>query len=166
MKPKRFQTYITDENLINFLNSQPNIAEYIESTLLKVFNNELVPIEENKTDSSLDRTYKELRNKKLDVDIKIKNKVLEHYEIFGKAPSAEAQRAIETNAKTRRDLTEAEAENVLKYCKVWNDKFNSRLSTAKCNICGIGETYDSRKEALDDMVWHLQTEHSKKVIAL
>jgi len=112
--------------------------------------------------SDVDQRYKELRNNKLDVEIKIKNKQLSFMDSFDSEPSEQANKAIKKNIE-HRELTDSEYENILKYITLKNHNFKW---IAKCDICKDGDTFDTRTEAIKGMIYHLSTEHSKKVMEM
>lgn len=95
--------------------------------------------------------------------IKLENKILErqmsYHDTFNAEPSNQAKIAIGKGIE-QRELTKEEFENVKKYITLKNHNFKWQ---ATCDLCKQGETYDTYKESIDDMIRHLTTEHAKKV---
>jgi len=93
----------------------------------------------------------------------IKAEQYEKYnETFDTAPSRQGEKAIENYSK--RDPTNEEFQQVTKFITLRKDSANPLLWNAKCDICKEGESYQTHKEAIDDMIRHLTTEHAKKVM--
>ena len=90
---------------------------------------------------------------------------LTYRDTFEDEPSEHAKRAMKKGIK-QRSITSQEYEKVTKFIILRRDFLNSNLWVAKCNLCKDGETYDTRKQAIDDMVRHLTTEHAKKVMSV
>ena len=166
MARERFNIYTNDEALAKLITSQPNQSEFIESELLKIINGDYVDRKEAEDSRTLDNDYKKLRNEHLGIKIKIDGKKLSYMNTFDAEPSNEANKAIIDGEKTHREFSESEKENVTKYITLRKDSQNSLLWIAKCDLCHEGESYQSYDEALHDMVRHLTTEHSKKVMVL
>jgi len=131
---------------------------------LKEGNLETLSIKEQiqKTELKLKQSKLENFGYKNRID-KIRAKQYEtHDDTFGTAPSKDADKAIEKYAT--RDPTPQEKEQVTKFITVRKDNYNSLLWNAKCDICKEGESYETYKEAIDDMIRHLTTEHQKEVM--
>jgi len=94
---------------------------------------------------------------------KVKAKQIEKYdETFDTAPTTDGLKAIEKFAT--RDPTEQEKQQVTKFITLRKDSQNPLLWNAKCDLCQDGDTYETHKEAIDDMIRHLTTEHKKQVM--
>lgn len=104
----------------------------------------------------------ELQTKKLDLETRILSRQVEYQDNFDAEPSNQAKSAIKKGIE-QRDLTEQEYENVTKYITLKNHNFKW---IATCDICKDGETYDTRHDAINEMIRHLTTEHTKKVMEI
>lgn len=100
--------------------------------------------------------------KKLIAERKIAEHHADYIENFGSEPSTQAKSAIKKGVE-RRELTEQEYENVDRYITLRNESYKWK---AKCDLCKEGEIYDTRYDAINDMIRHLTTEHSKKVMEI
>lgn len=160
---KKVITFRSDnEDLINWLASQNNTSEFIESTLDAVRSGQLQPLSQVSEAKELDTQIKKARLSNLNLDAKLKEKKLSYIGIFHSEPSDAAIKAMQTGIK-QREFSEDEYENILKYITLKNENFKW---IAKCDICKGGETYDTRRDAIIDMVRHLTTEHHKKVMEI
>ena len=160
---KKVITLRTDnDDLINWLASQGNTSEFIESTLDAVRSGQLQPLSQLSETKTLDNEIKQARLKNLNLDAKLKEKKLSYIGVFHSDPSPAAISAMQAGIK-QREFSEDEYENILKYITLKNENYKW---IAKCDICKEGETYDTRRDSIIDMVRHLTTEHHKKVMEM
>lgn len=147
----------------NFGTEDPKEIKKIIIAFLKNGSTENLDIKEKLQDADLKLKQAKLTNYgyKNRID-KVRADSYEKYnETFGTAPSHQGEKAIKTYAT--RPLNSAEKENLLKLVTIRKDVHNSNLYSAKCNVCNVGENYDSYFSAEDDLLRHLQTEHKEKV---
>ena len=146
-------TDITNKMIKSILLTKPNFVSYDE-----IYKKARAEINLAKAEIAKDMSTESLKK------IKLENKLLEreltYVETFDDEPSDEAKRAMKKGV-TQRELTDSEYENVSKYITLSNQDFKWQ---AKCDICKEGETYDTRHDAINDMIRHLTTEHAKKVM--
>ncbi len=161
---KRLFRFTTDnEDLANWFDSQKEFASFAIETLNKVRLGELVPLSQLSETKELDTEYKKLRNKNLDLDIQLKEKKLSYMGIFHSEPSNAAIQAMSKGIE-QRDFNKSEYENVNKYITVSQNQ-NYKWSVS-CDICKEGETFDTRRDGILELIRHLTTEHTKKVMEM
>lgn len=165
MTRRLFRFFLDDEELAKWLDSQKEFSQFAIETLNKVRLGELVPIHQLSETKELDTEYKKLRNKNLDLDIQLKEKKLTYMGVFHSEPSSAAIQAMSKGIE-QRELNQSEYENVKKFITIRKDSFNQSKWIGKCDLCKEGETYDTYKEMIDDMIRHLTTEHAKKVMEM
>ena len=120
----------------------------------------------NESKLDLESQYKQAKIKNLGYKNRIDSIRASQYEKYNEtfqgSPSPQAEKAIKEYAQGNRDLTNTEKENVTKYLTI--QKTTDYKWKVKCDICKEGETYDTYRELLLDMVRHLTTEHKKQVM--
>ena len=83
--------------------------------------------------------------------------------IFHSEPSNAAIQAMSKGIE-QRDFNKSEYENVNKYITVSQNQ-NYKWSVS-CDICKEGETFDTRRDGILELIRHLTTEHTKKVMEM
>ena len=149
-----------DSDLENWLQSKNNVEPFIRETLEQVRTGKLGEIMEHESKQQIELEYKKLRNEKLKLDIKIKEKELSYYDTFHKAPSSEAKEAMKD--KAFRELKEDEINLIVKLITLENVFDGCRIT---CLECKIQVTYKDRLEALNEAARHLSAVHGKKILS-
>jgi len=155
-----FRFYTRNEDLKNWLQSQSNQSEFIEEILIKVRTGELQEPKEYQIKQAVELEYKQLRNQKLKLDIKLKEKELAHWNTFGTSPSPQAKHAL-IQSVSERGLTKQEIYNVKSRIALrWEfDRFK-----ATCPFCRNPFDYQTENEAVADMARHFEAMHSKEAL--
>jgi predicted RNA-binding Zn-ribbon protein involved in translation (DUF1610 family) len=140
---------IDEQQLIQFLQAQDNIAQYMKETLDKVRKLELVsPLTE---DLKLEKLKVDIEFKK--VCTAIKEKELLHWNTFDKTPSYQAKKAI-TKAEKNRDL---ETVQVSAY-----DEKNNRFMCPECGNCFVfSEDQRDIAESKEQFIDHYFQKHGE-----
>ena len=160
-KNERFYFWCADPIIQNFLSKQKNKSESIKQILSDVLTGELVPKDKSPEGMTkkeqLEIEYKYLRNKKLSLDIELKQRELSYWETFDKPPTPQASNAIRQGTQTMQ-LPQATQEQLDKvYDYMTNDLPSGSFG---CNECSHVEK--NKK----DLILHFQYRHTNAVAAL
>ena len=151
-KKKRVYLYPKDENVINWIESQPNQSGAIEDLIEKFLNNQLVEPQ----DLDYENKLKAAKLKKLEAEAKIKTWEADHLETFDKPASPQAKKAI-----IERVLTQNEIGNVEKYITL---RVNGSGFQGKCDFCKLDITEGTREKTLLECTRHLIACHRTEIL--
>jgi len=156
-----------DENdfsdLVNLLENQNNISNYIAETLEKVRTGELIEPDLSDVKKQTMLEYLELRNEKLQLDIELKKKQLGYTPETKKVITSNNQKLEtrvlpEKNEKTVLPIEDINPAQYLVYLRNTNNEWN-----LKCKFCGNTFSHSSRDESLSEYARHLKAIHEEEI---
>ena len=167
MTYKRYSIYISDEKTIKFLDSNPNVSDFIKKNIEDVESGKL-----NHSQGDLDLKIKEAKLAKILVDTEIKKKELIYWDTYHSSPSPQAKHAIYENVESHyishdsgRTYQKAQPasmpENIVKDISPYDEK-NNRL---QCVVCGVLFSFDidgTIPKAKEKFVDHMFKEHKRQ----
>jgi len=163
---KRFDFWIFDKIVIDWLDSIPNRSEFVRDILTKFKENKLIP--QTKENLVREKLKVEIEYKKIMIEIKKKELLFE--QTFDKTPTSQAKIAIKTavNTESYEPPEEKKIHEVIKYS--WNKfvatlKQNSRAEwTLTCKLCSTGFILPTKEEAINRFKIHLLETHNERVL--
>lgn len=150
-----FRFYTRNEDLKNWLQSELNQSEFIETILNKFRTGELI----EPTDLDYQNRMKAAKLKKEEAIANIKDWEWKHIETFEKTPSSQAKSAIKD--KAYRELNQNEIELISKHISLEHTFDGWRIT---CKHCRNQVTYNDRLEALHQAARHLSAVHGHKIL--
>ena len=143
-----------NEDLKKWLRSQSNQSKTIKEILNKFRLGEIVDRRDSKEETELE--YKKLRNQKLKLDIKLKERELGYMETFDSPPTRQGMKVIK-----ERILTQNEIGNVEKYITLHTNGTGFR---GICDFCKLDITEGTRERTLLECTRHLIACHRTEIL--
>ena len=149
---KEFHIRISDQNLIDFIESKPERAEFIRSVIDDLRTGKLIYSNEN----SIDLETKKQKLRKLTAEAGIKEHELKYWDNFNDPPSPQAKKAITERALTKQQIFNVKDRIALR----WDlDRF-----IATCPFCRNKFEYITENQAITDMARHFEALHPQQAL--
>lgn len=160
---------ITDEKIIEYLQTKKNISIFIREVI-----NDLISGKLNYSEKNIETEIKKVKLQKLKAEVRIKefeaNQIEKYGEVFGKSPSYQGHKAIKeranvefssSNQTTFRELTEEELNQFAKLMSL--EQIDEGYKTV-CLICKLKLEFSERTDAILEANRHLLAVHGKKFL--
>jgi len=163
---KKFEFWLFDSDIINWLNSFSNRSELLREIVTKFKSGELQ--DDTKEDLTKEKLRADIDYKK--IMIQIKKKELQFSETFEKTPSLTAQRAIKIGVNTE-SYEPPEDKKIQKVIQnSWNKFVNTLRQNSKaewiltCKLCNTGFILPTKEQAINRFKIHLAETHNERVL--
>lgn len=157
MTEKHYDIRVTDEEIQNAVSRVGNISKYFRDAA-KFFEEwkEII----NTDEFNLDRRYKELRNKKLELEVEIKRRELGYEKNFGTSPTKKGKQAIKIGVQQGGKQTTSTTTEEKTYDIIGEtnqnpyDKTNDRLQCIECGELFTWNNDEQKLKAKNDYIDH------------